>query len=134
VAHNPRRDRTAAPPPLLTNEQIAEAMAMAVELRRKTVCDAAVVDAVALDARDAVRATEGWRLNTRRHRIGRDADADPWFWVGWVGVEVPWDHSTELGRRCYHATWQVWFNADDGRVWLRLERHGRWADPDDPSP
>jgi hypothetical protein len=134
VAHNPRRDRTPAPPSVLTNDQIAEAMAKAVALRRKTACDSAVVDVVALDARDAARATEGWRLNTRRHRNGRDADDEAWFLVGWVGVEVPWVFANELGRSCYAATWQVWLNADDGRVWLRLERHGRWAEAGDPYP
>ena len=134
MAHTPRRDRTPSSPLPVTDLQIAEAIARAVALRRRTVHDPATVDAVALDARDAVRMTEGWRLNTRRHRIGRDAEDDLWYWVGWVGVEVPWDHTTALGCRCYAATWQVWLNAEDDRVWLRLERHGRWAKDDDPYP
>src|SRR5262249_46313873 len=132
--HTPRRDRSPAPPPVLTDCQIAEAMARAVELRRRTVRDPAAVDAVALDARDAVHMTEGWRLNTQRHRIGRDADADPWYWIGWVSVEVPWRFTTILGRDAYDATWAVWLNVADGRVWLKLERHGRWAEEGDPYP
>jgi hypothetical protein len=135
VAHNPRRDRTPeAPPATLTDAQIADAMAKAVALRRRTLRDPATVDAVALDPRDAARATEGWRLNSRRYGSGRDTYADSWFLVGWVGVEVPWDFTTALGHRCYHQTWAVWLNAADGRVWLRWERHGRWAAEGDPYP
>jgi hypothetical protein len=109
-------------------------MAKAVALRRRTLRDQATVDAVALDPRDAVRATEGWRLNSRRYGLGRDSYGDPWVLIGWVAVEVPWDFTTALGHRCYHGTWQVWLNLDDGRVWLRRERHGRWAEAGDPYP
>jgi hypothetical protein len=120
VAHNPRRTRTpAAPPVALADARIAAALA----LRRRTARDPAAV--VALDARDAARMTEGWRLNTQRHRVGITADDDPWWWVGWVEVAVPRDQTTALGRRCYHGTWQVW---------LKLERLGRWTDPGDPYP
>jgi hypothetical protein len=134
VAHTPRRDRSPTLLPVLTNDRIADAMARALELRRHTVRDPASVDAVALDPRDAVRETEGWRLNTRRYGSGRDTNGDPWFLIGWVRVETPWDVTTALGHNGYHGTWAVWFNAADGRVWLRLERPGRWPEDRDPYP
>jgi hypothetical protein len=135
VPHNPRRSRALNPPTtILTDDQIAEAMARAVDLRRRTARDPDAVRPQAMSAADAVRMTETWRLNTRWYRFGHghDPDHDPWFWVGWVGLETPWGFATPLGQDRYRGTWAVWLNVEDGRVWLRWERHGRVAD--DPYP
>jgi hypothetical protein len=136
VAHNPRRDRTPAPPPVITSDQIVEAIARAVELRRRTANDPANVRANPLHPSDAVRMTENWRLHTRWYRIarGHDPEPDPWYWIGWISVEHPWTFTDPLGRRGYAATWAVCLNVEDGRVWLRRERHGRRGEDGDPYP
>jgi hypothetical protein len=74
-----------------------------------------------MSARDAVRMTGTWRLRGRRRRGG--------------GVPAePWSFTKSLGADRYHGAWQVRLNADDGRVWLRPERQGRFAEAGDPYP
>jgi hypothetical protein len=132
VAHTPRRSRAPEPAPPVTEAQIAEALAKAVELRRRTARDPATVRAVPLGARDALLATDNRRQHGRRGAAGW-GPAAPWVWVGWVCLGTgPWPTPTALGQDRYQATWAVWLNAEDGRVWQRYERHGRWAD--DPYP
>lgn len=138
MAHNPRRSRPPEPEPLLilTKEQIADAMAEAVALRRRCMPDPDEVQPQPLHPRDAVGYTEGWRVHSRWYRTKRyrATETDPWWRVGWVTEESPancletWDHP------CWHRTWEVWVNVDDGRVWLKPERRVRRADTDDPYP
>jgi hypothetical protein len=120
----------------LTDDQIAEVMARAVALRRRTARNPADVEAQPLSACDAIAMTENWRLHTRRSRFryGADAGADPWYWIGWVGQETPAGCIERFGGPCSHQAWAVWLNVGDGRVWLKLERHGRWTEPGDPYP
>jgi hypothetical protein len=120
----------------LTDDRIAEAMARAVALRRPTARNPAAVDAQPLSACDAIARTENRRRHTRRSRVrqGADAGADPWYRIGWVGQETPKGCIERFGGPCYFQAWAVWLDVGDGRVWLKLERHGRWTDPGDPYP
>jgi hypothetical protein len=118
----------------LTDEQIACAMTRAVALRRQSASHAATVTAHPRRADDAIRATETWRFHTRWQRLARGdrSERTPWVWIGWVSVETtPWGFA-RFDRERYAEAWEVWLNVDDGRVWLRWERHGRFAD--DPYP
>jgi hypothetical protein len=134
VAHTTRRSRGPEPAPPVTDAQIAAALATAVERRRRTAGDPGTVRAIPMGARDAMRATDNWRQHGRRGTAGC-GPAAPWVWVGWVCLEAgPWRAPTALGQDRYRGTWAVWLNAADGRVWLRFERQGRFADAGDPYP
>lgn len=118
----------------VTDAQIAEAMALAVALRRRNATDPSTVRAIPLDAYDAIRMTDSWWTHTRWQRFARgDRREHPsWVRIGWVAHETaPWGFD-RAGRDRYNQTWEVWLHADDGRVWLRWQRLGR--DADDPYP
>ena len=138
MAHNPRRSPSSEidSPPILTRDQIAEAMERAVALRRRCMPDPEAVQPQPLHPHDAVGYTEGWRENTRWYRAKRYGvtDPDPWYWIGWVNEESP-ANCLDLGvHPCWYRTWEVWFNLSDGRVWLKPERRIRRTDPADPYP
>jgi hypothetical protein len=136
VPHNPRRSREPEPASILTQGQIADALDRAVALRRRCARDPEEVQPQPHHPGDAVGDTEGWRLNTRWCRTKRcgATEPDPWWWVGWVNEASP-ANCLELGELpCWPSTWAVWLNVGDGRVWLKLERYRRWADPGDPYP
>jgi hypothetical protein len=82
------------------------------------------------DRRGAVARTENWRTNTRGYRFSRlgDGGDDPCYLIGWVTLERPWAFKNATGQDRYDQTWQVWLDITEGRVWLKLERHGRWTD------
>lgn len=134
---NPRRDkRPPAPPPVdITDAQIAAAMERAVALRRRNAVRPERVRAQPMFAQDAVRATEDCRTSYH-YRIAqaRGLAPDPWWWIGWVHQEEPSPWPPPPGCRPYNRTWAVWLNVDDGRVWLRWERHVAATDPGDPYP
>jgi hypothetical protein len=118
----------------LTDQQIAEAMARAVALRKQSACDAATVTAQPRHSDDAIRATKTWWFHTRWRRLARGdrTERPAWVWIGWVSVETRPRGVARFGGDRYSEAWEVWLNVADGRVWLRWERHGRFAD--DPFP
>ena len=115
----PRRERERPDqlPPLLADEQIADAMGRAVALLRRTALNPDAVEGQAMNAWDAMSITRNYRLHS--FLAGR---SDPWWWIGWV-------HDTPPRNGADRRTWAVWLNLEDGRVWLRL--HRGWAGDDD---
>lgn len=119
----------------ITDEQVAAAMDRALALRRASSRDPHTVRATALTAADAMRATLNRRRISGGSRMmrGRSAERDAWVWIGWVSIETePWGFATALGQDRDLRTWEVWLDPTDERVWLKLERVGRFAD--DPYP
>jgi hypothetical protein len=66
MAHNPRRDTSPhhPAPPIVTDEQIADAMARALDLRCHRGIDRARVESTPLTAEDAMERTEQYRRNS----------------------------------------------------------------------
>ena len=131
MPHNPRRPRGPESTEIeLTTERIADALARAVALRRRTAVDPDGVRAVAMVVSDAARSTK-----QRRAPVPWDQPEvrNPWVLVGWVRHEHDRGAADERWWDRFDLTWDVWLNVDDGRVWLKLSRSGRGA-KDDPYP
>jgi hypothetical protein len=112
MPHNPRRTRDRDPiAEVLTDEQIGEAMARAVELRQRCILDPACASPQPMPAWDAMMFTRGYRRHSWDYRT-EHTGPDPWWWIGWVHEPVGDD------RR----TWEVWLDVQEGRVWLKRAR------------
>jgi hypothetical protein len=126
------RARSPDPRPPVTKEQIADAIARAVALRRWGNRHPERIAGQAMDPSDAQRMTDQWRLRTRGPV---HFESSPWMRIGWVCISVGWDVSLGIDCRRYHAVWSVWLHVEDGRVWQRLDRPFGWdREPGDPYP
>lgn len=137
MPHNPRRSPYPEPEPatVVTDEQIAAAMAAAVALRRRTVRDPDDVQPQPLDAYNAVRYTESDRSLSYWHRLHREGRADPWYLVGWVNQETRCEVDPFGLRWCAcRCGWDAYLNVEDGRVWLRWARQYTNKDERDSHP
>ena len=123
---NPRRDKSPQPPPAvnLSTEQIRSALERAVDLRRQNAIRPEDVQGHALCPGDAIQSTEGYRRNRRWHTAGdtQPAERDAWWRVGWITQEPAASIQTPPSQTVFRATWEVWLNVDDGRVWMKTKR------------
>lgn len=102
-------------------DQIQTAVAQAVELRRRTAVNPDEVQGHALHPSDAIQSTEGYRR--KRQKDARfqwqKPEHDPWWRVGWITHEPLVSLDSPPSQTLYRRTWEVWFNIEDDRVWLR---------------